>query len=118
MRWIHTWSSYIHAAYLSIILISLLASYSYIQACLVGDTELRKPLIALDEPLDGEVGGVLDEVEPRPVDAPLGACLGISGMKGNEGYWGGEISIISQNLYYTYTLSRCMVETENVIKRT
>jgi hypothetical protein len=25
------------------------------------------------------------------------ACLGISGMKGNEGHWGGEISIISQN---------------------
>jgi hypothetical protein len=25
------------------------------------------------------------------------ACLGISGMKGNEGYWGGGISIISQN---------------------
>jgi hypothetical protein len=28
---------------------------------------------------------------------PLRACLGISGMKGNEGHWGGEISIISQN---------------------
>jgi hypothetical protein len=28
---------------------------------------------------------------------PLRACLGISGMKGNEGYWGGEISIITQN---------------------
>jgi hypothetical protein len=27
----------------------------------------------------------------------LRACLGISGMKGNEGYWGGQISIISQN---------------------
>jgi hypothetical protein len=27
----------------------------------------------------------------------LKACLGISGMKGNEGHWGGEISIISQN---------------------
>jgi hypothetical protein len=27
----------------------------------------------------------------------LRACLGISGMKGNEGYWGGGISIISQN---------------------
>jgi hypothetical protein len=26
------------------------------------------------------------------------ACLGISGMNGNEGYWGGEISIISQNI--------------------
>jgi hypothetical protein len=25
------------------------------------------------------------------------ACLGISGMKGNEGYWGGGISIITQN---------------------
>jgi hypothetical protein len=25
------------------------------------------------------------------------ACLGISGMKGNEGHWGGGISIISQN---------------------
>jgi hypothetical protein len=25
------------------------------------------------------------------------ACLEISGMKGNEGYWGGGISIISQN---------------------
>jgi hypothetical protein len=25
------------------------------------------------------------------------ACLGISGMNGNEGYWGGGISIISQN---------------------
>jgi hypothetical protein len=25
------------------------------------------------------------------------ACLGISGMKGNEWDWGGEISIISQN---------------------
>jgi hypothetical protein len=24
-------------------------------------------------------------------------CLGISGMKGNEGHWGGGISIISQN---------------------
>jgi hypothetical protein len=28
---------------------------------------------------------------------PLRACLGISGMTGNEGYWGGGISIISQN---------------------
>jgi hypothetical protein len=27
----------------------------------------------------------------------LRACLGISGMNGNEGYWGGGISIISQN---------------------
>jgi hypothetical protein len=27
----------------------------------------------------------------------LRACLGISGMKRNEGHWGGEISIISQN---------------------
>jgi hypothetical protein len=27
----------------------------------------------------------------------LGACLGISGMNVNEGYWGGYISIISQN---------------------
>jgi hypothetical protein len=27
----------------------------------------------------------------------LRACLGISGMKGNEGYWGGGISITSQN---------------------
>jgi hypothetical protein len=25
------------------------------------------------------------------------ACLGISGMKGNEGHWGGGISTISQN---------------------
>jgi hypothetical protein len=25
------------------------------------------------------------------------ACLGISGTKGSEGHWGGEISIISQN---------------------
>jgi hypothetical protein len=25
------------------------------------------------------------------------SCLGISGMKGNEGHWGGGISIISQN---------------------
>jgi hypothetical protein len=25
------------------------------------------------------------------------ACLRISGMKGDEGHWGGEISIISQN---------------------
>jgi hypothetical protein len=25
------------------------------------------------------------------------ACLGISGMNENEGYWGGGISIISQN---------------------
>jgi hypothetical protein len=28
---------------------------------------------------------------------PLRAYLGISGMKGNEGHWGGGISIISQN---------------------
>jgi hypothetical protein len=28
---------------------------------------------------------------------PIRDCLGISGMKGNEGHWGGEISIISQN---------------------
>jgi hypothetical protein len=27
----------------------------------------------------------------------LRACLGISGTNGNEGYWGGGISIISQN---------------------
>jgi hypothetical protein len=27
----------------------------------------------------------------------LRACLGISGMKGNEGHWGGGISIITQN---------------------
>jgi hypothetical protein len=27
----------------------------------------------------------------------LRACLGISGMNGNEGHWGGGISIISQN---------------------
>jgi hypothetical protein len=27
----------------------------------------------------------------------LRACLGISGMKGNEGYWSGGISIITQN---------------------
>jgi hypothetical protein len=27
----------------------------------------------------------------------LRACLGTSGMNVNEGYWGGEISIISQN---------------------
>jgi hypothetical protein len=27
----------------------------------------------------------------------LRVCLGISGMKGNEGHWGGGISIISQN---------------------
>jgi hypothetical protein len=27
----------------------------------------------------------------------LRACLGINGMKGNEGHWGGGISIISQN---------------------
>jgi hypothetical protein len=31
------------------------------------------------------------------ISFPLRACLGISGMKGNEGHWGGEISIISQN---------------------
>jgi hypothetical protein len=30
-------------------------------------------------------------------DHHLRACLGISGMNGNEGYWGGGISIISQN---------------------
>jgi hypothetical protein len=30
-------------------------------------------------------------------ESNLRACLGISGMKGNEGHWGGEISIISQN---------------------
>jgi hypothetical protein len=29
--------------------------------------------------------------------AIIRACLGISGTKGNEGHWGGEISIISQN---------------------
>jgi hypothetical protein len=29
--------------------------------------------------------------------ALLRACLGISGMNGNEGYWGGGISIITQN---------------------
>jgi hypothetical protein len=27
----------------------------------------------------------------------LRACLGISGMTGNEGHWGGGISTISQN---------------------
>jgi hypothetical protein len=27
----------------------------------------------------------------------LRACLGISGMNENEGYWGGRISIINQN---------------------
>jgi hypothetical protein len=27
----------------------------------------------------------------------LRACLGIGGMKGNEGHWGGGISIITQN---------------------
>jgi hypothetical protein len=27
----------------------------------------------------------------------LRACLGISGMNGNEGHWGGGISTISQN---------------------
>jgi hypothetical protein len=27
----------------------------------------------------------------------LRACLGISGMKGNEEHWGGGISIITQN---------------------
>jgi hypothetical protein len=27
---------------------------------------------------------------------PFRACLGISGMNGNEGYWGGGISIITQ----------------------
>jgi hypothetical protein len=27
----------------------------------------------------------------------LRVCLEISGTKGNEGHWGGEISIISQN---------------------
>jgi hypothetical protein len=31
------------------------------------------------------------------VGFPLRACLGFSGMKGNEGHWGGGISIISQN---------------------
>jgi hypothetical protein len=29
--------------------------------------------------------------------AIIRACLGISGTKENEGHWGGEISIISQN---------------------
>jgi hypothetical protein len=29
--------------------------------------------------------------------ALIRACLGISGMNGNEGYWGVGISIISQN---------------------
>jgi hypothetical protein len=28
---------------------------------------------------------------------PFRACLGISGMNGNEGHWGGGISTISQN---------------------
>jgi hypothetical protein len=30
-------------------------------------------------------------------NAPIRTCLGISGMNGNEEYWGGGISIISQN---------------------
>jgi hypothetical protein len=30
-------------------------------------------------------------------DSPFRACLGISGPTGNEGCWGGGISIISQN---------------------
>jgi hypothetical protein len=40
----------------------------------------------------GESAGSL-----TPIDQIVRACLGISGMKGNEGHWGGEISIISQN---------------------
>jgi hypothetical protein len=32
-----------------------------------------------------------------PIATHCRACLGISGMTGNEGYWGGGISIISQN---------------------
>jgi hypothetical protein len=42
-------------------------------------------------------------IKTKPVEfkAPprfsLRACLGISGMTGNEGHWGGGISTISQN---------------------
>jgi hypothetical protein len=34
----------------------------------------------------------------------LVACLGISGMKENEGYWGGGISIISQNFPKSHSI--------------
>jgi hypothetical protein len=36
--------------------------------------------------------------------SPVRACLGISGMKGNEGHWGGEISIIIQNFPKSHSI--------------
>jgi hypothetical protein len=35
--------------------------------------------------------------DSAPASRSIRACLGISGMYGNEGYWGGGISIINQN---------------------
>jgi hypothetical protein len=47
---------------------------------------------------------------------PLRACLGISGTTGNEGYWGGGISIISQN--FSKSLSIPFYPLESSISQT